>query len=115
MYIGDANSWGSNPSPRAHGWRARRGARRGARHHPPAAGAPSRDRGVPVDGRKTPGPGRAGRTCCRETAEVDLRPLLRRPAQRVLEVRLHPLPPDHDAGGARGRHRDPDLARRPFP
>ncbi len=45
-----------------------------------------------------------------EATTVVLHPLRSRPTQRVLAVRLHPLPPR-----GRDRHRDPLLARRPLP
>ena len=58
------------------------------------------------DRQPLPGPGRAGHPGSAEAAEVVLPAVRRRAAQRVLAVRLHPLPARRRRG-----HRDPGLAR----
>ena len=65
-----------------------------------APGAPPPDPGLGGHCQPHPGPPGPGHPRCREAAEVVLHPLRRRAAQRVLAVRLHPLPP-------RGRRRTP--------
>ena len=88
----------------------RAGPGRRAAHHRLAPGAPSPDPGLGGDRQPLPGPRRTGHPRPREAAEVVLPAVRRRAAQRVLAVRLHPLPARRRRG-----HRDPDLARRPLP
>jgi transposase len=66
-------------------------------HHQVKVSPATVSRTLARQGLVTPGAGQA--------AEVVLPPVRRRDAQRVLAVRLHPLP-----ARRRSRHRDPDLA-----
>ena len=59
-----------------------------------------------LDHRPDPHPRRTRHPRTEEATTVVLHPLRSRPPQRVLAVRLHPLPPR-----GRDRHRDPLLAR----
>jgi hypothetical protein len=84
----------------------RAGPGRRAAYHRLAPGAPPRPAGV--GGHRQPYPVAAGTGNSRpgQAAEVVLHPVPGRLAERVLAVRLHPLP-----AGRRHGHRDPDLDR----
>jgi hypothetical protein len=118
-------------SERRAGLAAAQGAHRGGsgcwcRHDRLAPGPPPRHDTVPRDHQPDPGPGRRGHPGTREAPEEQLPAVRGRAAQRVLAVRLHPLParrrhpprhPPRRHPTHRGRHRrrDPDLARRLLP
>ena len=89
------------------------GRRRG--HHRLAPDPPPPGHAVAGHDQPDPGPGRCGHPGPVEAAEVLLHPVRGRAAERVLAVRLHPLPADPTATAARHRLRDHHLARRPLP
>ena len=93
--------------------RGRPGRRPG--HHRLAPEPPPPGHGVGIDHQPDPDPRRPGHPRAEEATEVLLHPVRGRDAQRVLAVRLHPLPPHPARRPTRRRRRDHQLARRLHP
>jgi hypothetical protein len=84
----------------------RAGPGRRAGDHLLAPGTPPPAHGVTGDHQPVPDPARAGHARAAQTPALVLPAVRRRTAQRMLAIRLHPLP-----SRRRRRHRDLDLAR----
>ncbi len=105
-----AGRYGRRPDHHAAEGPGRAGPGRRPAHHLLAPGTPPPDPGLARHHQPLPVPGRPGHPRAAQTAEVLLPAVRRRAAQRVLAVRLHPLPARRRSG-----QRGPDLAGRPLP